>query len=320
MRASVASLAVLATVALGQAATAQGTATVTHTVLIRTGTDAGPGFRTAGPSYPNVAAVAKVVEVEPDVVEVAPFPGAPKERMLRYKVAILKIDDPLIGASGITRVRVGFPADASTSPGDGGSGRPRAITASVMIGPAVTGTALSAGMEGCFSLAKHANADFYVLSGPPIQKSHPSFAKEVDRLKKYARAVNDPVAALKAKDLDERFEAAQIILQSYLTPRGSNVREPVPEEENKLLVALLTELPWVPKDGNRVRADGRLVPHREVLWYRINPGEFGFKRPEMPKRTPGDPPPDMNKLMDEASTKFLKENGDKIKIKRYVAK
>jgi hypothetical protein len=189
-----------------------------------------------------------------------------------------------------------------------------------MIGPTVTGTALSAGMEGCFSLAKHANADFYVLSGPPVQKKDPNFAKEVDRLKRYARATNDPVAALKAKDLDERFEAAQIILQSYLTPRGSNVREPVPEEENKLLVALLTELPWVPKDGNRVRPDGRLVPHREVLWYRINPGEFGFKRPEVPKRIPGDPPTDMNKLMDEATTRFLKENADKIKLKRFVQK
>jgi hypothetical protein len=312
---------VFAAVAFGQAATAQATVAVTNTVVIRTGTDGEPGFRAAGPSYPNVAVVAKVVEVEPDVVEVAPFRGAPKERMLRYKVAIMKIDDPLIGASGITRVRVGFPADASApSPGDGGSGRPRAVTATVMIAPTGTGIALSAGMEGCFSLAKHANADFYVLSGLPVQKSHPSFAKEVDRLKKYARATNDPVAALKAKDLDERFEAAQIILQNYLTPRGSNVREPVPDEENRLLVALLTELPWVPPGGNRVRADGRMIPHREVLWYKINPGELGFKRPEMPKRAPGDPPPDLNKLMDEATAKFLKEYAHKIKLKRFVQK
>jgi len=279
------------------------------------------GLGSIAPAYPNVAVVAKVVEVEPDVVEVAPFRGAPKERMVRYKVAIMKIDDPLIGASGITRVRVGFPADASAvSPGDGGSGRPRAVTATVMIGPAATGIALSAGMEGCFALAKHASADFYVLSSPPVQKKDPNFAKEVDRLKTYARAINDPVAALKAKELDQRFEAAQIILQSYLTPRGSNVREPVPDEENKLILGLMAELPWVPPGGNRVRADGRLIPHREVLWYRINPGELGFKRPEMPKRVPGDPPPDMNKIMDEATSKFLKENADKIKLKRFVQK
>lgn len=318
MRVCVAPLAVCATVALGQTAPAQ--VTVTRTVLVHTATKGGPGFRPAGPSYPNVAVVAKVVEVEPGVVEVAPFRGAPKERMLRYKVAIMKIEDPLIGSSGITRVRVGFPADASPSPGDGGPGRPRAVTATVILGPTATGTALSAGMEGCFALARHANADFYVLSGPPIQKKDPNFAKEVDRLKRYTRATNDPVAALKAKELDARFEAALIILQSYLTPRGSNVREPVPEEENKLIVALLTELPWVPPGGNRVRADGRLIPHREVLWYKINPGELGFKRPEMPKRTPGDPPPDLNKLMDEATSKFLKENADKIRLKQFVQK
>jgi hypothetical protein len=262
-----------------------------------------------------VVIVGKVVDVDRDEVEVAPFRGAPKERMLKYKVATLQIEDRVLGAGGITRIRVGFPAD----------GRPTfAVTATVATvtdGVRPTGAVtLAAGTEGCFALAKHPNVDFYVVMGPPTYKKDPNFAKEVDKLKKYARTIDDPVAALKAKELSDRFDAAQIILQRYLIPQGSNKREPVPDDENKLLITLLKELPWVPADGKRTRADGKLVPHRAALWYSINPAEFGFKRPDAAKRNPGDPPPNMDKLMEEATTKFLSENGDKIKLKRFVQK
>jgi len=308
------SLSALAAIAfvdtVGAQGTAHGTYTRTGTVIIAPG-----GYAPPVPRGADVVIVGKVVEVDRDEVEVAPFRGAPKERMLKYKVANLQIEDRVLGAGGITRIRVGFPVD----------GRPTfAVTATVVEltdGVRPTGTVtLAAGTEGCFALAKHPNADFYVIVGPPTYKKDPSFAREVDKLKKYARAINDPVAALKAKELNDRFEAAQIILQRYLIPQGSNKREPIPEEENKLLVALLKDLPWVPADGKRTRADGKLVPHRAAFWYSINPGELGFKRPDPPKRNPGDPPPNFDKLMDEATTKFLNENGDKIKLKRFVQK
>src|SRR5262249_4256571 len=73
------------------------------------------------------------------------------------------------------------------------------------------------------------------------------------------------------------------------------------------------ELPGVPRAGRRRGAEGKLAPHRAPLWYSTTPAEFGFKRPAPPKRNPGDPPPNMDKLMEEATTKFLSENGDKIK-------
>lgn len=293
----------------GQATTG-GTYTQTYTVMVAPG-----GYPSPVPRGADVVIAGKVVEVDRDEVEIAPYRGAPKERMLKYKVANLQIEDRILGAGGITRIRVGFPADA----------RPTfAVTATVAavtdgVRPSGTVT-LAAGTEGCFALAKHPNADFYVIVGPPTYKKDSNYAKEVDKLKKYGRAISDPVAALKAKDLDDRFEAAQIILQRYLIPQGSNRREAVPEEETKLLVALLKELPWVPADGKRTRADGKIVPHRAALWYTLNPGELGFKRPDPPKRNPDDPPPNFDKLMDEATTKFLNENGDKIKLRRFVQK
>jgi hypothetical protein len=305
-------------VAVGFADTAKsqprtgGTYVVTNTVM------AGPGgYPSPVPRGTDVVIVGKVVEVDRDDVEVVPYRGAPKERMLKYKVATVQIEDRVLGAGGITRIRVGYLANANGFAG--GIHTPVALTATNGGRPPGVVT-VAPGLEGCFALAKHPNADFYVVVGAPTYKKDSGFAKEVDRLKKYARTIDDPVAALKAKDLNDRFDAAQILLQRYLMPQGSSKREPVPDEENMLLVALLTDLPWVPADGKRTRADGRIAPHRAALWYSINPGEFGFTRPNPPKRNPGDPPPNMDKLMDEATTKFLTENGDKIKLKRFVQK
>ena len=65
---------------------------------------------------------------------------------------------------------------------------------------------------------------------------------------------------------------------------------------------------------------GEMAPSRSALWYQINPNELGFKQPQPQPQRPGDPPVDFNRVMDEATSKFLKENADKIKIKRFVAK
>jgi hypothetical protein len=190
----------------------------------------------------DAAVVGKVVEIEPGVVEVAAYRGAAKTQpKARFRVAIVKIEDRLLGAAGLTRVRVGFQADSP-------------------------GAALSVAMDGCVELARHREADFYVLQKFPVEKKDSGYARELDLLKKTARVIDDPVAALKANALNDRFEAAHIILTRYRTPGSSNAQEPIPELENKLLVALLTELPWVPPGGSPVRADGGLLPHREALW------------------------------------------------------
>ena len=323
MRASsLPALPLFAALVTAQVAAGQVTVRVTDTVIVRTQTIGGPGIGLGVglPSNLQVVVVGKVVEIEPAVVEVPPYRGAPKDRTVKYKVANLKIEDRVLGASGITRIRVGFPADAADAGAPGGLARATVVATATRPYLPTPGVSLQAGAEGCFLLAKHPTADFYILTSPLKRPKDPGYAKEVDRLKKTALAMNDPVAALKAKDLDDRFEAARIILSGYLVPRGSNMREAVPEEETKLIVALLKELPWNPPDGKRVRPDGRLVPHRSMLWHAINPGELGFKRPAIPKRQPGDPPVDFEKLMDEASAQFLKENGDKITLKRFVQK
>ena len=60
-------------------------------------------------------------------------------------------------------------------------------------------------------------------------------------------------------------------------------------------------------------------PSRSGLWYSITPAELGFQQPIFQPQ-PGNAPADANKLMDEATSKFLKDNAEKIKIKRYAQK
>ena len=58
----------------------------------------------------TVVFVGKVTEIEPETIDVPAYRGA--DYKVKYKVAIVKVDEPIIGAKGLTKVRVGFPAEA----------------------------------------------------------------------------------------------------------------------------------------------------------------------------------------------------------------
>ncbi|HKB04174.1 MAG TPA: hypothetical protein VKD90_18265, partial [Gemmataceae bacterium] len=60
----------------------------------------------------EVVVIGKVTEIEKDAVEGPAYAGAPKDQRATYKVAVVKIEDRLIGAKGLTLVRVGFSTDS----------------------------------------------------------------------------------------------------------------------------------------------------------------------------------------------------------------
>ena len=96
MRASILTAgAALTALVAAPTAVGQVTVRVTNTVLVHTATGPGgmPGIAPGPLSNVQVAVVGKVVEVEPAEVEVAPYRGAPKDRMVKYKVANLKVED-----------------------------------------------------------------------------------------------------------------------------------------------------------------------------------------------------------------------------------
>ena len=266
----------------------------------------------------EVVVLGKVTEIEKDAVEATPFAGAPKEQKLSYKIVVLKIDAALIGGQGLTQIRVGFSADA---PVGGIEERDGLIRLGGRRGYSGGGAvALTAGQEGCFFLTPHHDGDFYVMAGNggPLDKKGEGYAKKLEGVQSLAKAIDDPVAALKVKDVTERFTVARFLLQRYQRARsaqarlGGGKREAIPADENKLILDLVAELPWLADDGSD-------IPSRNILWALINPNELGYKQPAFPQQQPGAAPINYNKIQDETSAKFLKDNEGKIKIKRYAA-
>jgi hypothetical protein len=260
----------------------------------------------------EIVVVGKVKDLERDEVEAFP-PGLhpidhrkePRPRKLRYRVADLSIEEPLIGARGLTRMRVGFLVIDPAA-------KPR--------GPAPLD--LKPGQEGCFFLIRHDAADFYILQSGfgivPLLKTNPNYDQELSRVKLVAKAIDDPITALKAKEAADRHLAAQAVLTHYsrinLNPAGGGPKmEEFPAEQNKLLLDVLLELPWTPKGGP---LSGELS--RSALWNYVRADQYGFQPPAVARVGRGQPQPDLNKAWDEATTKFLKENVDKIKLQRVV--
>jgi hypothetical protein len=267
--------------------------------------------------------IGKVTEIEKDTVDYSPVKDGPK---VPYKIAVLKIQESLLGATGLTQLRVGFmdgvgggagvPAEKPLP----GGGFVRPLPAQIS-GP----VALTANQEGCFFLTKLQGADFYVLAGfgGPLNKKDDNYAKQLEEVKQVVKVLEDPVAALKSKELQARYDAALLVLQRYnqflpSKPGAQPKREAIPAEENKLILALLKELPWQPDNSKPRTGRDPVPPNRASLWYMIQPNEHGFKQPPFPRPQPGQPQPDFNKIMDDATSQFLKDNGDKITIKRFV--
>jgi hypothetical protein len=270
-----------------------------------------PGARAA---TAEMVVIGKIVDVETETVEAPPYAGAPRDVKASFKVAVLKADEIVIGGRGLTQFRIGFPADAppASVTGDGTAGGlpvlPPAPAGGRLVAARTTrlAVALTVGMDGCFFLSKYSGTDFYVADGAPLARTDAAYAKAMDEVRKVANAIEEPAAALKAKDLGDRYLAARAILQRYQTSRpGRTERKPIPDEENRLILDLLAELPWVAADG---MPDS---PSRSGLWLMIRPAELGFRQP---KATGAD----YNALMDKATAEFVKGNRDKIRIRRFA--
>src|SRR5205823_691826 len=116
-------------------------------------------------------------------------------------------------------------------------------------------------------------------------------------IKKVGKIINDPVAALKSTELDERFQAAYVMVQRYQMNRNGKAtsREPIPEAENKLILKTLAELPWQATEG-KPPASGLAAPCRSTLWFMVQQDMIGFKQPVFQAQKAGDPPVDANKI------------------------
>lgn len=235
----------------------------------------------------------KITEAEKEPVSAAGYPNA--EPPVEYKVVTVKVTDRLLGAGGVTQVRVGF-APMNLSPRRGRI--------------ALQGLKTDVGTEGCFFLVPHPSGDFFVpvpWATPPYP-ADADYDKQLAEVKKVAGVLADPVAALKVKDASDRFFTVRTLLSRYGSAppsvgKDEVKQEEVPAEESKLILAALADMRWLHFTGQG----------RSNVWPLLQLTARDGWSP-----APAAPGEDANKLMDERSKKGLEKNKDTYRVKRYV--
>lgn len=252
-----------------------------------------------------IVVVGKVASIEDDTVDAAPFPGSPKAA---HKIAVIKIEDALVGAKGLTHIKVGFlpppPAPPVNPNGPIGGGiRP--------IRPRID-LSLKADQAGCFFLKKHPTADFYVFDymSQPLNASAENYKDELATTKKAIAAAADPLKALKAEKAEDRYIAAAAVVTKYRTPaeraNGAPKEVAIPAEETKLIFAAILETDWTKFEAG--------VPHPNQLL-----GQTGVmvKGGFQPKPFTGQG--DFNAQMKADFKKWIDGPGAKFVMKKFVA-
>jgi hypothetical protein len=234
-------------------------------------------------------------------------------------VAVIKIDDGLIGADNTTHVKVGFVATArpaaNVPPQPGGPVRPPR-------GP-IAALELKEGQEMLFFLAKHPSGEFYVMPGmsPPVDVKTEAGKKDLESVKKIAAVIADPMKGLKSDKADMRAEAATIMAMKYRAyPEGAAEVDQVAidADESKLILKGLAEGNW----SNNIRPiPGGGTPNALQAFYSLGLNERdGWKAPVFPRPQPGQPPVDFGAIQKKAFTEWLDGPGKDYVIKKMVAK
>jgi hypothetical protein len=174
--------------------------------------------------------VGKVEGIEPQDV---------KAGNVAYRVAVVRIDETLRGGNSGKTLRVGFVPLPTPKGGDKGP---------FVVSSGARDVQLQAGQEGLFVLTKKAKEGFHVLGGPVgyfvASAKNPDFDKEVRLAKVAARIMDNPQAALKSKDAEERLLAAAMLIGDYRTFRGQPKQEAIDAAESKLIMQVLADSDW----------------------------------------------------------------------------
>ncbi len=240
----------------------------------------------------------KVTSIEEKTVSVEPFPGV-KDKV-EYIIAVVKIDDAILGAKGLTHVKVGFQA-----PQAGGPGRP-------IIRPGRGQAKLEKDQEVLLFLSPHHGGEFEIMSAyfDMVDKKTDTYEKDVEAAKKYIKLLAEPEKGLKSKDAADRLETANMLVTKFRTPQPSAKppkEEPIDADMSKQIMNVLADADWTPpKPGGPPRGNFQVTPIG--IFFRLGVTEKdGWK-----------PPQDGNKFNEYVET-WVKENKDKYRIKKFVA-
>jgi hypothetical protein len=186
----------------------------------------------------EVVVAGRVIAVEDQNVAALPFATAQKD--VEYTVAIVHVTRTFKGAPGNERIRVGLMA-----PHQG----------------------LRPGQEVLLFLTRHFEEPFFIpLSGRfdyAISKdNNPDFDRQLAQHERWAKAWNDPAAALTAKDQTERLHAAIMAVERHrlfqpAIHRAAGRMQPLDAVRSEQILRALAEVDWA-----RGGPDFRMSPWR----------------------------------------------------------
>jgi hypothetical protein len=177
----------------------------------------------------DVVVVGKVTAIEGKTVKAAPFPGAGNQ--IEFHIAVVTVSDALRAPRGMKTARLGFvptPFGVVVSP------------------PPFQPTP---GQEGCFFLNKHGEADFLTAPGQLnfLDKKRANFDKDIALVQRCTTILQDPDAALKGKNAEDRFLAAAMLVAQYRTRKSAGAKaEPIDAGQSKLILQALAAADWTP--------------------------------------------------------------------------
>jgi len=233
--------------------------------------------------------VGKVVSIEDKTVSASVSRDEPEKA--EFKIALVRIDEGLFGAKGLTHVRVGF------------------LPRNVQIGRSrFEHMNHTVGQEACFILRKHSTdpsffvAPAYYLVIPKGDKTNPNYDEDVKRIRRCAQALEAPDAALKAKDASNRFLAAALLIGRYRNSEIGAKTEPIATEQSKLILGALAEADWTQRDPQT-----QLTPHQVFAMLNLQAAD-GWNPPVFK---------DVLKEFPVAAQKWLKDHPG-YRIQRFV--
>ena len=240
-----------------------------------------------------------MIRLEPKTVFAARFPGD-KEKS-EFIIAVVQVDEALVGVVGVKEMRVGFIAPPPPpAPPPGGP---------FLIRKPFRGPTLAVDQEACLYLTKHSTESFYTLSAyydVVRKKDNPNFAKEIEWVKKAAKLLADPKTGFASKEADERFVTAALLVSRYqkrvIGTVGEPKTEPIGAEESKQILLALLDADWT--NAGRDPQISRTSPQ---LLFNMLPNKTGWTAPKDYKQFP-----------DEAR-KWLKANLDTYRVTKIVS-
>jgi hypothetical protein len=218
-----------------------------------------------------------------------------------YRVAVVKVDEALLGGGGLTHVKVGFVplpgAPGAVPPGRPGGPRPPLVNRA---------PELQKGQEACFFLRPLAGESLYVAANlfDVVDRKSPTFAADVTEARRAGKLLADPAAGLQAKEGADRYLTAAMLVHRYSTtrPPGSK-RVPVDAAQSKLILEGLAQ-----GDFNQQVVGAYNAFHPQNIFYLLGATERDGWKPPADFRQAG-----------AVMKRWLEDHADTFRVHKWAA-